>query len=183
MKLLDETKQEMQAALDHLASELKTIRSGRAHPGLLERVMVELYGSEVKLTQAATITASEARQLVVTPFDPSTTSTVAKAIEKANLSVQVVAEGNVVRVVVPPMDEQARKERAKQCARMGEECKVSVRNVRRKFNDQAKKKKSAGEMTEDEVKRAEKKIQELTDEFVKKIDQACAIKEKEILQV
>jgi ribosome recycling factor len=183
MALVDDAKKEMQAALRHFAEELKTIRSGRASPAMLDHIQVEVYGSQMRLSDIGNVTAPEARQLLVTPYDASNVGAIAKAIDRANLSVKVVAEGNVVRITIPPMDEQTRKEMVKQCHRKCEDGKVAIRNVRRKFNDQARKRKSDGDISEDELKRAEKKIQELTDDFCRQADEAGSKKEKEILTV
>lgn len=179
MGIADDAKKEMQAALGHLNDELKSIRSGRANPGLLDNVFVEVYGSQMRLADLGNVSAPEPRQLVVTPYDASNIGAIAKGIDRANLSVRVVAEGNVVRVTVPPMDEQMRKEMVKLCHRKCEDGKVSIRNIRRKYNDLVRKK----DIPEDELKRTEKKVQELTDDFCKQMDELSSKKEKEILTV
>lgn len=173
----------MQAALDHLKSELKTLRTGRANASILDKVHVEIYGSHMPLKGLANINVPEARQIVVTPFDHSNINAIAKAIEAANLGVNPMVDGKVIRINVPPMDENARKQMAKQCKEHGEKTKVSLRDVRRKFNDLVRKQKTDGLIAEDQMKSLEKKIQELTDKFCKDVDATCAEKEKEILTI
>src|SRR5262245_5272201 len=136
-----EVKTAMQGALDHLKSELKTLRTGRANASILDKVHVEIYGSHMSLKSLANITVPEARQIVVTPFDHSNSNAIAKAIEAANLGVNPIVDGKVIRINVPPMDESSRKRMAKQCKDLGEKTKVAMRDVRRKFNDQVRKQK------------------------------------------
>jgi ribosome recycling factor len=173
----------MQVALDHLKGELKALRSGRASSSMLDKVMVEIYGALTPLKNVANITVPEPRQILVTPFDPSTTNAIAKGIEAANLGIHPIADGRVVRLNVPPMDEALRRQIAKQCKDLGEKAKISMREVRRKFNELVRKQKVDGIIPEDMMKKIEKAIQDLTDRFCKDIDTACAEKEKEILTV
>ena len=173
----------MQAALDHLKSELKTLRTGRANASILDKVHVELYGSHMPLKALANVNVPEARQIVVTPFDHSTINAISKAIEAANLGVNPMVDGKVIRINVPPMDETSRKRMAGQCKEHGEKTKVSLRDVRRKFNDLVRKQKADGIIPEDQMKRLEKHIQELTDKFCKDVDSTCAEKEKEIMTI
>lgn len=178
-----ETKIKMQAALDHFKQELKNLRSNRANPSMVESVMVEVYGSQMRLKELASITAAEARQILVSPFDPQTTSAIAKGIERANLNLQPVMDGNVIRIHIPPMDEATRKEIVKQGKKKTEEAKVIVREIRRKSNEVLRKQKADSLITEDEMKKTEKNIQELTDQFCKDMDALFVQKEKEILTV
>ncbi len=179
-KILQETKTRMQAQLDHLKEELRAIRAGRATGALLEPVVVDLYGSEMRLKEVATITAPEPRQLLVTPFDTGNVQHVAKAIDKANLGVRAVVEGKTIRVMFPELTQDRRKELISQCHDKREKCKVAIRNIRRDENEHAKKQKSAGTLTEDDQKRLEKQIQELTDKSCKDVDDLVTAKEKEI---
>ena len=179
----DQTKAKMQAALDHYKGELKTLRTGRANPGVLDNVSVEVYGSQMRLRELANVTAPEARQLVVSPFDPQTTFAIAKGIEKANLNLQPIVDGHLVRINIPPMDENSRKEICKQAKKKAEDSKVVIRELRRKGNEQVRKQKADSEITEDMMKKAEKTIQEHTDHFCKQIDDLCAAKEKEVMTV
>lgn len=183
MSIVDETKSKMNEALEHLKKELSQLRTGRANPSMLDSVSVEVYGSQMRLKELATVSTPEARQLLITPFDPQTAGPISKSIEKANLNLQPMLEGNIIRINVPPMDESMRKEIVKQGKKKAEDAKVAVREVRRKSNDTLKKQKSASEITEDEVKKGEKRVQELTDEFCKQVDELFAAKEKEIMTV
>jgi ribosome recycling factor len=173
----------MQSVLDHLKLELKTLRTGRANPAVLDRVQVEIYGALTPLKAVANVTVPEARQILVTPFDPSTAHAIAKGIEAAKLGINPLVDGKVIRLNVPPMDEALRKQIAKQCKELAEKAKVSLREVRRKYNDQVRKQKADGLLPEDQMKKLEKTIQDLTDRFCKEADAACAEKEKEIMTV
>lgn len=183
MSVLDETEQHMQAAIDHLHGELKNIRTGRANPGLVEGVNVEVYGTMMRLQDLANVTSPEPRQLLITPYDHSNTPAVGKAIEKANLGVQPIVEGNVVRITIPAMDEALRSDMVKLCHKKREEAKVSIRNCRRDANDAIRKQKADGEIPEDVLKSLEKDIQNLTDKYCKNADEACAEKEKEVTTI
>jgi ribosome recycling factor len=183
MSVEAQVKSAMQAALDHLKLELKALRTGRANAAILDRVMVEIYGSPTPLKNVANVSVPEPRQIVVNPFDPSTVNAVAKGIEAAKLGINPMVDGKCVRLNVPPMDESMRKQIAKQCKEIGEKAKISMREVRRKFNDMVRKQKSDGTIPEDMMKKLEKTIQDLTDKFCKDIDAACADKEKEIMTV
>lgn len=178
-----QVKAAMQAALEHLKSELKTLRTGRANASILDKVHVEIYGSHMPLKGLANITVPEARQIVVTPFDHSNTNAIAKAIEAANLGVNPMVDGKVIRINVPPMDENVRKQMAKQCKEHGEKTKVSLRDIRRKFNDLVRKQKADGIIPEDQMKKSEKMIQDTTDKFCKDVDTTCTEKEKEIMTI
>ncbi|MDE3055724.1 MAG: ribosome recycling factor [Verrucomicrobiota bacterium] len=173
----------MQAALEHLRGELKGLRTGRANAALLDKVHVEVYGSMTPLRAVGNITVPEARMIVVTPFDPSTAHAIAKGIEAANLGVHPMVDGKVVRVPIPAPDESLRKQIAKQCHDFGEKAKVVIREVRRKYNDVVRKEKADGVVSEDQMKRLEKQIQEFTDKFCKEVDLICSEKEKEIMTV
>jgi len=176
-------KTDMQKALDHLKAELKALRTGRANSAMLDKVMVEVYGSHLRLKELANITVPEARQILITPFDFSNAHAIKKGIEAANLSVNPMIDGKLIRINIPPMDESIRKQIAKQCKELGEKAKIVMREIRRKFNDLVRKQKADGTLSEDLMKKTEKTIQELTDRFCKDIDTACAEKEKEIMTV
>lgn len=173
----------MQAALDHFKSELKSLRSNRANPAVLDGVMVEAYGSQMRIKELANVTAPEPRQLLITPFDPQTSGVIAKGIEKANLNLQPVIEGQVIRINIPPMDESMRKQIVKQGKQKAEDSKVVIRDIRRKNNDLVRKQKADGLITEDVMKKEEKGIQDLTDRYCKEIDDLFSAKEKEIMTV
>ena len=178
-----QVKAAMQAVLEHLKQELKALRTGRANAAMLDKVQVEVYGSLMPIKNVASIAVPEARQIVVTPFDHNTLNAIAKGIEAANLGLHPIADGRVVRVPVPQMDESTRKQLAKQCKEFGEKSKIAMRDVRRKFNDLVRKMKADGTLIEDVLKKEEKLIQDLTDRYCKDVDSTCSDKEKEILTI
>lgn len=183
MGVLDDTKSKMAAAIEHLKAELKGIRTGKANPAMLDTVSVEVYGTNMRIKDVASVTSPEMRQLLVTPFDPQTNNVIAKAIEKSNLGIQPIVDGNSIRIKIPPMDESVRKEMVKICHKKKEEAKVSIRNVRRDSNDWIRKQKSSGELPEDQLKKLEKQIQDLTDNYCAEADQIADLKEKEVMHV
>lgn len=183
MNILDQAKSKMIAALEHLKNELKAIRTNRANPGMFDGVSVDVYGSTMRIKEVANITAPESRMLLITPFDPSTTNAIGKSIEKANLGFMPIVDGNAIRIKIPPMDENARKEMVKQCHKKKEEAKISIRNIRRECNDSAKKQKTEGDLTEDALKKIEKNVQELTDKYCKEADDLAEKKEKEVTTI
>lgn len=180
MNLTDQAKTKMLAALEHLKNELKSIRTGRANPAMLDSISVEVYGSPMRLKDIASVTSPEARMLLITPFDSQNTSAIGKAIERANIGLMPIVDANVVRLKIPPMDESVRKEMVKQCHKKREEAKVSIRNIRREANDAARKQKADGTMAEDMLKKTEKQIQDLTDKCCKEADELSEKKEKEV---
>lgn len=180
MDFIDQAKAKMLAAIEHLKNELKSIRTGRANTGMLDGVMVEVYGSQMRIKDLASITAPEARMLLVTPFDHSNNAAIGKAIERANIGLIPIVDGNVVRIKIPQMDDTVRKEMIKLCHKRREEAKVSIRNIRRDANEAARKKKADGEIAEDMLKKSEKTIQDLTDKFCREADDLSEKKEKEI---
>lgn len=181
--ILEQTRSKMAAAIEHFKEELKGIRTGKANPGLVDGVTVDAYGSPMRIKELASITSPELRQLLITPFDANLKGAIGKAIEKANLGFMPIVDGNVIRIKIPPMDESIRKEMIKLCHKRCEETKVSVRNIRRDGNESGRRKKADGTASEDEVKRLEKQIQDLTDKFCKEADDLAAKKEKEISAV
>lgn len=183
MSIIDQTKSKMQAAIEHFKQELKNLRTGRANPSILDNVMVEVYGSMMRLKELANVSAPEPRQLLISPFDRSTASAISKGIEKANLNLLPILEGNVIRINIPPMDESTRKEMVKIGKKKAEEAKVSIREIRRKNNETVRKQKADGDITEDVMKKQEKSIQDFTDQFCKEVDDLMTTKEKEIMTV
>lgn len=180
MDIVDQTKAKMAAAIEHLKTELKSLRTGRANPGMLDGIVVEVYGTPMRLKEIASVTAPEPRLLLITPFDTQNNKAIGKAIETANIGVTPIVDGNVVRLKIPPMDDSMRKEMVKQCHKKREEAKVSIRNIRRDGNDAIKRKKTEGELSEDLQKKFEKNIQDLTDKACKEADDVAEKKEKEI---
>ncbi len=183
MSVTDQTKSKMVATVDHFKTELKNLRSNRANPGVLDVVQVEVYGAQMRIKELASVTTPESRQLLITPFDPKTCGAIAKGIERANLNLQPVVEGQSVRISIPPMDESMRKQIAKQAKQKAEDAKIIIREIRRKNNELVRKMKTDSEITEDIMKKDEKVIQELTDKFCKEIDDLFTAKEKEIMTV
>ena len=147
-----EVKKTMIASLEHFREELKNIRTSRANPSLLDSIKVDVYGSSMRLKDIANITVPESRQLLVTPYDAGNTSAIAKSIESANLNLQAKVDGNIVRINIPSMDEQIRKEMVKKCKEKAEAAKVRIRENRRKFNELVRKQKQDGDIPEDIMK-------------------------------
>jgi len=179
----DQVKAKMHQSVEHFKQELKNLRTNRANPGMLDGVHVEVYGTSMRIKELANVTTPESRMLLVTPFDHSTTGHIAKAIEKANLGVMPIVDGHNVRITIPPMDEAMRKEIVKIGKKKAEEAKVSIREIRKKSNEQIRSMKTNEEITEDVEKKMEKQVQELTDASCKEIDQLFLAREKEIMTV
>ena len=178
--ILKTTKERMEKGIVALTKNLVTIRTGRANPAMLERVEVDYYGSPTPINQMASIQVVEGRQLLIKPFDRSILKTMEAALNAANLGSPVQGDGTVLRITIPPLTGDKRKEYAKDASKMGEEAKVVIRNVRRDSNDLAKKDK---ELTEDMKKDAQEKVQKLTDEYIKKIDAIVKEKQEEIMSI
>jgi ribosome recycling factor len=175
----DSFKEQMQNAIDALGREFGRIRSGRASPALVEKVMVEAYGSEMPMSQVATISIPEARTIVIQPFDKGNLSNIERGIHKANLGVTPSNDGNLVRLNLPPLTEERRKEFVKVVKAKAEDAKVSVRQARRDTLEEIKK----AEFPEDESKRLHDEVQKLTDKFTQRIEAATLAKEKELMEV
>lgn len=183
MTTVKETKGKMAQAIEHLKDDLKNIRTGRANPGMVEGLQLEVYGTMMRLQDLANITVPEARQLLITPYDASNTAAIGKGIEIANIGVRPIVDGNAVRISIPEMDESIRLDMVKLCHKKREEAKVSIRNARREGNDSIRKQKAEGDIPEDQMKRLEKEIQDLTDKFCKEADTLSTEKEKEVTTV
>ena len=178
---INELRRRMDGALKTLHSEFGGLRTGRANASLLDNIQVEAYGSMMPLNQCATVSVPEPRMLSVQVWDKGLVKSVEKAINLANLGVTAIADGQLVRVPIPDLSQERRVELTKIAAKYSEAGKVAVRNVRRDGMDSTKKMQKDGQMSEDELKKREGEIQKLTDEFIKKIDDALKVKEKEIL--
>ena len=177
---LTDAKTRMQGAQDALKRELGSIRIGRANPHILDRIEVEYYGAMTPLKQVASISVPEARILLITPFDKSALEEIVRAINMSDLGLNPASDGNIVRLAIPQMTEEGRKDLAKQVKAEAEKAKVSIRNVRRDAMDTVKKDK---ELPEDDVRNAEDDVQKLTDDNIKAIDVIAAEKEKELLTI
>lgn len=180
---LENYKHRMQAAIDVLAKELSGLRAGRASINLLDPIKVDAYGSYMPISQVGTVSAPEPRLLVVQVWDKGMVKAVEKAIRESSLGVSPSAEGQLVRVVLPDLNQERRQELAKLAAKYAEEAKISVRNVRREGNDMIKKLEKDKEASEDEAHRLTDEMQTITDGYIKKIDEMAAIKQKDIMQV
>ena len=178
-----EIEQKMEKRVDGYASELKTIRAGRANAQVLDKVAIDYYGTMTPIQQVGSISSPEPRLLVIQPWDASVLKEIEKAINASDLGIAPQNDGKVIRINFPPLTEERRKELVKTVKKYTEEAKIQIRNVRRDALEGFKKQKKDGEMTEDDVKSAEKDIQNLTDKYIKEIDSICASKEKEILEV
>ncbi|MBQ6000510.1 MAG: ribosome recycling factor [Clostridia bacterium] len=173
----------MSKAISVLETEYKSLRAGRANPAVLDRLSVDYYGVATPINQLASLSVTEARTLTISPYDASTLKSIEKAILTSDIGINPQNDGRSIRLVFPPLTEERRKELAKQVKKLAEDSKVAIRNIRRDAIDTFKKRQKKSEITEDDLKDAEKELQELTDKMVKKIDEVSAAKEKEILEV
>lgn len=180
---LREYETRMQKTLDALTAELANVRAGRANPAVLKKVAVDYYGCPTPIDQMAQISVPDARTLVIQPWDASTLKNIERAILASDLGLQPQNDGKLLRILFPQPTEERRRELTKQVAKLAEDAKVAVRNVRRDANEKNKKMKKDGEITEDELKRLDKDVQDLTDRFIKKIDEIASAKEKEIMEI
>jgi ribosome recycling factor len=173
----------MNKCVDATRAEFASIRTGRATPALLDRLHVEAYGQAVPLKQVAGVTTPDARTLVITAWDKGVVSDIRKAIEKSDLGLTTNVDGVAIRLIVPPLNEERRKDLVKVLKKKAEDGKVAVRNVRHKAHDDLKAQLKKGDITEDDSKRQQDQLQKLTDRFVKEIDTLVAAKEKDIMEV
>ena len=173
----------MGKALDHLHEEFGAVRAGRANAKVLDRISVEYYGSETPLNGVATISSPDARTLVIAPWDTKLLKDIQKAIQTSDLGINPQNDGKVIRLVFPQLTEERRKELTKQVKKYAEDGKVAMRNIRRDGMDYVRKLKKNSEITEDEQKKAEKDLQDLLDKYIKKVDEATAVKEKELMAI
>jgi ribosome recycling factor len=173
----------MQKTISVLNSDLSTMKAGRANPTMLDRIQVDYYGSPCALSQVANISAPEPRMLVITPWEKSLLKEIEKAILKSDLGINPSNDGNIIRLLVPELTEETRKNLVKNVKKAGEDAKVAVRSIRRDANEKIKALKKDGHISEDEVKKAEEAVQKKTDQYVKEIDVAIVVKEKEIMSI
>lgn len=173
----------MEKSISMLSAEYTSIRAGRANPAILDKITVDYYGTPTPISQVASISVTEARVLTIQPWDISITSSIEKAIQKGDLGVNPQTDGKVIRVVFPQLTEDRRKEISRDISKMSEETKVAVRSVRRDMIDKLKAMKKDSKITEDDLKSAEKKAQNLTDKYCEKIDQMCSLKTKQVMEI
>jgi len=177
------TKEKMKKTVKALQDEFKSVRTGRASSALFDNVRVDYYDQKVPLSQVATISVPEARLVVIQPWDRSVLAEIEKSIQKSELSVNPNNDGKVIRINIPPLTEERRKEMVKLAKNMGEKSRVSIRNIRRDANEEFKKLQKDSEISEDEAKRAIDDTQKLTDSYIEQINKLLEAKEKEILEI
>ena len=177
------TKDKMEKCLDALNRDYKAVRAGRANPAILDRVTVDYYGTPTPINQMAAISVPEPRMLMIQPWDASTLKDIEKAINTAEIGINPSNDGKVIRLAFPALTDERRKELVKDISKRGEEAKVAVRNVRRDAMDDIKKLKKDNEITEDDQKNGEKKLQDITDSYIKQVEEMVKKKEDEVLSI
>ncbi len=180
---LDSAERRMKGAFDSVKREFSSIRTGRANPAILDRVEVEAYGSTMPLQSVANIGVPESRLLTVTPFDPNTLKDIERAISNANIGLNPQNDGKIIRLPIPELTEDRRKEMIKMARGMAEEGRVSIRNVRRDEMRDISELQREGEISEDDERRAEEELQKMTDKYIKRVESALSEKEAELLEV
>ncbi len=181
--ILLETEEKMMKSAEVVLHEFSSVRTGKASPALVENIMVEAYGVQMSLKQLAGITTPEPRLLVIQAFDPSTVSLIEKAIQESKLGISPLVDGRIIRLPIPEMSEERRREMGKLIKKMAEDGRVAIRHVRRDALEGAKKLQKGGEISEDDLATGETEIQKLTDQYVAEIDRTLASKEKDIMTV
>ena len=181
-EILSELRQKMNKAVDALKKDFLKIRTGRASTALLDGIKVDCYDTQMPIDQVATISAPESRLITIQPWDQTIMGSVEKSILKSELGLTPMNDGKIIRISIPPLTEERRKELAKLARKMAEENKISIRNFRREANEMLKELKSEKEISEDELFRSQDDVQKITDEFIKKVDETTAQKEREIIE-
>lgn len=181
--VLKDSESRMQKAIESLKKNFSAVRTGRAHPALLDHVMVEYYGTSVPLKQLGQISAPEPRMLVITPYDKNASQAIEKAVMSSDLGINPKNEGGLIRLMLPELSEERRRDLTKVIKKETEEAKIAMRNVRREAIEVLKKQKADKKITEDEEKTKDKKVQDLIDKYSAEVDKLLAAKEKEILEV
>jgi ribosome recycling factor len=181
--VLKETRERMEKSLEAFASNVATVRTGRANPAILNRVMVEYYGSSVPLSQLASISSPDPRTLLITPFDKSATKEIERAIQESDLGFNPNNQGDAIFINVPALNDERRRDLVRAVHNMAEEARVAIRNIRRDSNDRLKEMQKDNDITEDDLRRGEADVQKLTDEFTTDIDERVKAKEEDILAV
>ena len=173
----------MNKSINNLVGEFAAIRAGRANPAILDKLTVDYYGSPTPINQVAAISVPDPRTLMIAPWDKSVLKEVEKAILTSDIGINPQNDGSTLRLLFPPMTEERRRELTKDIGKMGEDCKVAIRSIRRDAMDKLKDKKKKSEITEDDLKNGEKKMQDITDRFIKEIDKLAEAKQKEIMEI
>lgn len=177
------TREKMTKTVSVLGKDYAAIRAGRANPGVLDKVLVDYYGVPTPINQMAAISVSEARILVIQPWDKSTLTPIYKAIQASDIGINPQNDGSVIRLTFPQLTEDRRKELVKDIKKLAEDSKVAIRSIRRDAIDKIKKMQKASEITEDDLKNGEEELQKITDEFIKEIDAVASTKEKEVMSI
>ena len=183
MDIIETAQDKMNKTIAVLNRDLGSLRAGRANPKLLDRIMVDYYGTPTPINQMGTVSSPEPRLLVISLWDASMISAAEKAIQKSDLGINPQNDGKVIRLTFPPLTEDKRREIVKDVKKLAEDCKVAFRSIRRDCMDKLKKMQKNGEITEDDLKYGEKEMQDITDKFVKEADSVAAEKEKEIMAI
>jgi len=178
---LEEVKKKMEKSLKNFKEELSHIRTGRASIALLEAIKVDCYGTKMSIPQIATVNVVEGKMLVIQPWDINLVKEIEKAIQKSDLGINPTSDGKTIKLIMPPLTEERRKELIKVASKLAEEARIAIRNIRRDVLEKFKTAKKKGEISEDDYLQLEKKVQKLTDEYIEKINTALKEKEKEIL--
>lgn len=182
-EVIKETEDKMKKSIEVLRKDLSTLRAGRANPAILQKVMVDYYGTPTPINQMANVSAPEPRLLTIQPWDKTIAPAIEKAILKSDLGLNPSSDGSIIRIVIPQLTQERRVELVKTTKKKGEECRVSIRNIRRDSNEKVKSLEKAKTISEDETKKGTEEIQKLTDKYIKEVDGVLEVKEKEIMEV
>lgn len=180
---LNELERKMDKAIDVLKNEFQKVRTGRANPAILDNIQVDYYGTPTPLNQVGNISVPDPQLIVITPWEKKILGDVEKAIQKSNLGLTPQNDGNIIRLPIPPLTEERRKDLVKQIKKLGENAKIPIRNIRREGNDTLKKMEKNKEISQDDQKQVMAKVQTITDEHIKVVDELMAEKEKELMEV
>lgn len=178
-----DTEDRMKKAVDAINRELTSVRTGKASPKMLDGIKVEYYGTLTPLNQVASISSPDPKMLVIQPWEQTVVPEIVKAVQKADLGLNPMAEGNIVRLPIPPLTEERRQDMVKLVKKLGEDAKIAIRNIRRDANDKLKKAEKDSEITEDDLKVGQKQVQDYTDSYIKKIDDMVKAKEQEVMEI
>lgn len=182
-EIITASEEKMKKSIEVLKGELKTLKAGRANPSMLDKLVVDYYGTPTHISGVANISTPEPRMLVIAPWEKALIKDIEKAIQKSDLGMNPSNDGQVIRLVVPELTEESRKNLVKLIKKYGEECKVAIRSVRRDANDKCKTLKKDGTHSEDDIKKTEDELQKITDKYIKEVDSIEASKEKDIMTV
>ena len=182
-KIISEAKKRMNQSVENTQHEFNTIRTGRASLSIFDGIMVDYFGTPTPLSHVATLSVPESRLITIQPWDPKVISDIERAIQKSDLGINPGNDGKIIRIAIPTLTEERRKEIVKQVHKRGEDAKISLRNIRREGNDEMKKLEKEAHLSEDDTKRALEEIQNTTDSYIKKVDETLVHKEEEVMEV